>query len=117
MFPSGRWRGFWEQPGFGRQPMHELVLRFAEGQIEGQGHDVVGPFVFGGSYDRAGRIHLIKQYIGRHQVLYLGEPDGEGAIVGRWTLTEQLNGPFALSPLDVPRAAEEEITAIHAPSR
>jgi hypothetical protein len=99
MYPSGTWRGYWEQEVWGRQPMGPLVLRFADGRIEGEGRDVIGPFVFEGEYDDHGSIRMIKQYLGRHQVLYQGTYDGEGTIFGRWSITPFWSGPFALSPV------------------
>ncbi len=111
MFLSGRWRGYWEQPGLGRQPMHDLVLQFAEGTIAGHGRDVVGQFTFAGSYNDRGEIMLIKQYP-FHQVLYKGEPDGEGAIVGTWTILSDSSGPFALTPLTVPPNKDQAIQEI-----
>jgi hypothetical protein len=99
MYPSGSWRGFWEQTGWGRQPMNDLVLHFDGGSVEGSGHDVVGRFVFHGTCNDHGEVRLIKQYLGRHQVLYLGSYDGEGTIHGRWHIGELASGPFALSPV------------------
>ena len=99
MYPSGAWRGFWEQPIFGKQSMRQLVLRFEGGRIDGDGVDVIGRFTFSGSYDDAGSVALIKQYAGRHQVLYCGAYDGEGSILGRWSIGEYWSGPFALAPI------------------
>ncbi len=98
MYPSGRWRAYWEQAGWGRQLMHDLVLRFAEGTVEGHGRDCIGPFTFQGHYDDRGSIRMVKQYIGRHRVLYEGTYDGEGTIFGRWSIGELWSGPFAMSP-------------------
>lgn len=99
MYPSGTWRGYWEQEIFGRQPMGPLVLRFTDGRIEGEGRDVIGPFTFAGDYDERGRIRMVKQYLGRHRVLYQGTYDGEGTIFGSWSIPPLSSGPFALSPL------------------
>ncbi len=103
MYPSGVWRGWWEQYGWGRQPMGPLVLRFADGRIEGEGRDVVGPFTFTGAYDDHGAIRMVKQYLGRHQVHYQGTYDGEGTILGRWSIPPLIppfgSGSFALSPV------------------
>jgi hypothetical protein len=98
MDPSGRWRGHWEQEIWGRQPMHDLVLRFTAGRIEGYGTDIIGPFTFQGEYDQSGAVVLVKHYILRHQVLYRGRYDGEGTIFGEWTIGDLWRGPFALSP-------------------
>jgi hypothetical protein len=105
MYPTGAWRGYWEQIGWGRQPMADLYLRFDSGQIDGDGVDVVGRFTLTGTYDGSGAVTLVKQYIGRHQVLYQGAYDGEGSILGRWSIEPSWSGPFALAPvLDEPIA-------------
>lgn len=105
MYPSGRWDGFWEQPGFGRQSMTAFSLRFEGGSIDGEGRDIVGPFVFHGHCDATnGRVQLVKQYLGRHRVQYHGEPDGEGCIFGTWTIDGANKGPFLMRPI---RAAAE----------
>lgn len=100
MFPSGLWRGYWEQPVFGRQFMDDFTLRFADGVVTGSGRDIIGPFVIRGDYE-GGRVQFVKQYLGRHRVVYTGTYDGEGTIHGRWVIGEGTfasEGPFALSP-------------------
>ncbi len=99
MFPSGRWRGFWEAPGWGRQWMEPLELHFANGQIHGGGADCVGRFTVVGSYTHDGVVRLLKQYIGKHSVLYEGRVEGEGAVVGQWFIERLWTGPFALMPI------------------
>ena len=99
MYPSGTWRGYWEQEVYGRQPMGPLRLRFADGRIEGEGRDIIGPFTFEGEYDDRGRIHMVKQYLGLHRVLYEGSYDGEGTIFGQWSIPPFWSGSFALSPV------------------
>ncbi len=94
MFPSGKWRGFWQQTGWGQQLMEDFVLRFDSGAIEGGGRDVVGRFTFSGTYDDHGSVRMVKQYIGRHQVIYEGTWDGEGTIFGTWSIPPDLSGPF-----------------------
>ena len=85
-FPSGRWIGFFLQKGFrGRQSM-ELVLRFSEGIIHGEGRDPVGEFLIRGRYETAdGRCHWHKRYIGQHDVFYRGFNEGKG-IWGVWEI-------------------------------
>jgi hypothetical protein len=95
---SGSWRGFWEQQQYGRQLMRDLVLTFTDGKVKGSGVDVIGPFTFEGDYDNEGNVTLVKQYTGRHNVLYQGRFDGEGTIFGRWSISPYWAGPFALSP-------------------
>lgn len=97
MFPSGPWRGFYEQPGAGRQWMEPLTLRFTEGRVSGDGSDVVGDFTFAGQYE-GGTVQLVKRYRGRHLVHYAGKIDGEGLIVGQWNIGEWSHGPFVLMP-------------------
>ena len=111
MYPSGAWRGFWEQPIFGKQSMRQLVLRFEGGRIDGDGVDVIGRFTFSGSYDDAGSVALVKQYAGRHQVLYRGAYDGEGSIFGRWSIGEYWSGPFVLAPIRGESAANVLVEA------
>lgn len=99
MYPSGRWDGFWVQADWGRQPMTPFALTFAAGRITGTGRDVIGRFTFEGTYDgRTGAVRMVKQYLGRHRVLYVGEPDGEGSIQGRWSIGAAHTGTFLLRP-------------------
>ncbi|VTU01151.1 Uncharacterized protein OS=Chthoniobacter flavus Ellin428 GN=CfE428DRAFT_5396 PE=4 SV=1 [Gemmataceae bacterium] len=100
MYPSGRWDGFWVQGmAWGRQAMTPFTLTFAAGEVTGSGRDVVGPFTVAGTYDEAtGRVRMVKQYVGKHRVLYVGLPDGEGSIQGTWAIDEHNTGPFLLRP-------------------
>ncbi len=104
MYPSGRWDGFWVQEYVGRQAMTPFTLRFAEGQVTGDGRDMVGPFTFRGEYaEVTGEVRMVKQYYTeggrrRHQVLYIGRPDGEGSIQGTWSIGPDYLGPFLLRP-------------------
>jgi hypothetical protein len=97
MYPSGKWRGYWEQQVYGRQPMHDLELQFGDGLVTGHGTDIIGAFVFDGSYDTRGNVTLTKKYLGRHSVHYQGVYDGEGTIHGIWTIVPYWQGKFALS--------------------
>jgi len=81
--------GWWDEVIYGRQPMHQLRLRIANGQITGSGTDIVGPFTFTGTISARGGVAMIKQYIGQHQVEYIGAYDGEGTMFGEWRI-----GPF-----------------------
>lgn len=116
MFPSGLWRGYWEQPSFGRQEMRELVLRFADDEVTGEGRDCIGPFTFRGQCDAAGAVTLVKQYIDRHQVMYRGLHDGEGTIFGRWSIGPFSSGTFALAPVVKPPPVDAPILDL-TPSR
>lgn len=98
MYPSGAWRGFWQQEGFGRQPMEEFQLSFENG-IRGRGVDVIGIFTISGECSAEGRVKFVKQYLGRHTVHYEGAPDGEGSILGTWHIEHTgYRGPFLLQP-------------------
>jgi hypothetical protein len=112
MYPSGKWRGWWQQHGFGRQPMEEFELRFANGAIEGRGRDVVGIFVFQGTCSDGGTVRMLKQYLGRHQVVYEGTYDGEGTIAGTWSIPPFWSGPFAISPVTERPTPEAHIVTL-----
>jgi hypothetical protein len=115
MYPSGVWRGFWEQKSLGRQPMAAFRLEFSAGKIAGSGVDVVGPFKFAGTYDAAsGEVRMVKRYLGKHTVTYAGQPDGEGSILGTWEVSTEFagmsftdRGPFLMSP-ELPRPTGDE---------
>jgi len=112
MYPSGSWRGYWDQPAFGRQPMNDLVLRFAGGVVEGEGRDFVGRFTFDGSYDDRGNVVMVKQYLGKHRVLYRDGYDGEGTLFGTWSIGDRFSGPFALSAVRPTAAPDAPIRDI-----
>lgn len=118
MYPSGTWHGFWEQKEFGRQPMQEFRLRFRDGAVDGDGKDIIGPFVFRGEYDETtGQVRMVKQYLGRHRVVYEGAPDGEGSIAGIWSIpdwdgTVGWTGPFLLRPVIARPTGEEAIEEV-----
>ncbi len=78
--------GWWQQSGFGRQPMHDLQIRFADSQIGGQGIDLIAPFTLAGSVRPDGSVEMVKRYLGRHSVLYVGQYDGEGTLYGDWDI-------------------------------
>lgn len=111
MSVTTHWQGYWEQPVWGRQPMRQLVLRFDGSDIEGEGVDVIGAFLFQGGIDDTGTVSLVKSYIGRHQVQYRGNYDGEGTIAGLWTIPGAMSGPFLLHR-DHKQAANDPIATI-----
>ena len=76
--------GWWEQAGFGRQPMDPLDLVLQDGRMRGAGQDIIGTFDLAGTLDDTGRVAMVKQYRNRHQVLYAGTYDGEGTMSGLW---------------------------------
>lgn len=115
MSSTSTWRGYWEQRGWGRQPMHDVVLSIHEGLVSGQGFDCVGRFTFRGTWDSQGVVFLVKQYVRKHQVLYQGQYDGEGTIFGRWSIVPFDSGEFLLS-LVPDRAACAELAEFVEPS-
>jgi hypothetical protein len=116
MYPSGSWAGFWEQAGWGRQRMTAFELHFSDGRVTGRGTDVVGPFTIRGEYETAtGKVAWVKQYVGKHRVLYSGTPDGEGSILGTWSLEvdgSKNTGPFLLKPENGRQTGDEPIREI-----
>jgi hypothetical protein len=90
--------------------MTPFVLHFADGQVTGSGTDVIGRFTFSGTYDETtGEVRMVKQYVGRHRVLYVGRPDGEGSIQGTWSIGPDWTGPFLLRPAVAKPARDEPI--------
>lgn len=97
-----RWGGWWEQQGFGRQEMRNLVLNVGPaGEVSGSGDDCVGPFTITGTI--SAEVVLVKQYVRRHSLLYVGTNSGEG-IFGNWqvpgaaAIPGLTSGRFALFP-------------------
>ena len=84
--------------------MEQFELQFDGGTVSGQGTDIVGPFLFRGEYDAAGKVRLVKQYIARHAVVYHGEPDGEGSILGTWSIDVKQFGVAYRGPFLMQRA-------------
>ena len=117
MYPSGVWEGFWVQEWYGRQPMEQFRLAFdRRGTVSGGGTDVVGVFTVRGECDPAtGAVSFVKQYVGRHRVMYTGTPDGEGCIHGTWAITQDgpdYRGPFSLRPVVARPAGDAPIGEI-----
>ena len=78
-------QGWWEQSGFGRQPMNGLMLAFRGDQLAGQGSDIIGDFEITGTL-REGNVSISKNYVGAHSVDYFGTYDGEGTLQGAWSI-------------------------------
>jgi hypothetical protein len=113
MYPSGQWEGFWMHRITGRGPMAPLTLRFADGRVTGEGRDRVGRFTFSGDYDQTtGTVRMVKQYIGAHAVLYVGQSDGEGSIQGTWYIGRLDSGSFLLRPKYQKPTGDEPIQEI-----
>ena len=86
--------GWWEQDGE-RCQMEGLTLQIKEGSIHGGGYDAVGMFTFDGSIGEEGDVHMIKQYLGEHRVLYVGEYDGDKLLWGIWKIG-WMSGPWEI---------------------
>ena len=97
-FPDGPWTGFFLQPILpGRHGM-ELILRFADETIVGEGRDRVGEFLIRGRYQTAdGRCWWTKTYVGQHDVFYEGFNEGRG-IWGTWQMEASWRGGFHIWP-------------------
>ena len=91
----------------------DLSLTFANGDISGDGIDVVGRFVISGHYDgTGGECYWTKTYIGAHDVGYRGFREGKG-IWGLWELTFG-SGGFHIWPSGQ-EEYEQEATVIEEP--
>jgi hypothetical protein len=97
LFPSGPWSGFYNYAPGDHHRMG-LNLTFAQGNVEGVGHDDVGPFTVRGKYDsQNGECHWTKSYLGAHEVFYRGFCEGKG-IWGIWEIGAQSRGGFHIWP-------------------
>jgi len=79
-------KGWWEQQVYGRQPMTSLQVLFQDKRLIGRGIDIVGKFELDGTLHSNGQVVIVKQYVGRHKVLYVGTYDGEGTFSGHWQI-------------------------------
>jgi hypothetical protein len=85
-FPSGPWTGFFLQYWLPGRQRTDLVLDCHGGELTGTGSDRVGPYTVDGTYDPVtGKCDWIKQYLGKHKVVYRGLNDGHG-IWGVWEI-------------------------------
>jgi hypothetical protein len=87
--------GWWEQEGFGRQPMNGLIIDFVNGQLFGTGEDIVGQFEMSGTLNGEA-IFIRKQYIRKHAIDYHGIGDGEGSYFGDWSVYGHVGGRWSL---------------------
>jgi hypothetical protein len=100
--------GWWEEHGYGRQPMENLRMTFNEGDIRGSGTDIIGPFTFSGFISDDGQVAMVKHYIGVHTVDYFGTYDGEGVMRGEWMIGF-CHGPWMIRIRRTENASKEEI--------
>jgi len=66
--------------------MRDLQLKFSASTILGSGHDMIAPFRLSGRMRADGAVEIVKQYVDRHTVLYVGRYDGEGTFHGTWDI-------------------------------
>jgi len=74
----------------------DFRLKFKGGRVKGKGADAIGNFVWSGTYDsNAKTVTMVKQYIGKHSVQYVGTKTGEKKFEGTWSVGSS-NGAFLL---------------------
>lgn len=78
--------------------MHQLQIDFRQSQIAGSGTDMIAPFTLAGKLRPDGAVEIVKQYSGRHSVLYVGQYDGEGTFYGTWDI-EGYRGQWSIRVL------------------
>lgn len=112
-FPSGEWRGFFQQPKDRRHDM-ELLLTFRDGRMTGEGRDRIGHFHVNGKYDvDDGRCRWTKQYVKKHAVAYDGYNEGKG-IWGVWRYREgswSISAGFHIWPVGMGDPTGEKLAA------
>jgi hypothetical protein len=98
--------------------MRNLVLNVdPAGEVSGSGDDCVGSLTITGNL--SAEVVLVKQYVRRHSLLYVGTNSGEG-IFGTWQVPEApaipglTSGRFALFPT---KESSSDCAAITIPSR
>src|SRR5262249_53943707 len=91
----------------------DLQLTFANGNLNGDGGDDIGPFLIRGRYDaKELECRWTKTYLGGHDVYYRGFREGKG-IWGTWEIGLHGHGGFHIWPRragesDAPAAAAKE---------
>jgi hypothetical protein len=103
--------GWWQQKGFGRQPMEQLRISLDGSRVSGSGTDLIAPFTLQGRIREDGSLEMIKQYQQRHSVLYVGVYDGEGHFYGTWDI-EGYQGQWAIRILAAGQSESTEIQEI-----
>lgn len=76
--------------------MQDLLLSISDGTIQGSGVDMISTFTLSGTIHADGVVEIVKQYDGRHHVLYVGNYDGEGTLFGRWDI-DGFRGEWVIS--------------------
>ena len=95
--PTGEWNGFYLESHQPRRGWMSLYMSFSNGKINGEGTDYVGPWVATGDYDLdSGICSWVKQYLGKHRVVYSGRVSDDG-IHGQWEISH-ISGDFHIWP-------------------
>jgi hypothetical protein len=110
-FPSGPWTGYFLQdihPGRNQMDLH---LTFRQGQMSGDGRDLIGPFIIAGRYQISdGQCWWHKRYLGKHDVFYKGYNEGKG-IWGVWEIPPQQRGGFHIWPEGMGDPTQQRLSA------
>lgn len=115
-FPSGEWVGFWVQRSlYGNDRKRvEFTLRFANGEVTGQGRDFIDQCVIRGRYDvKSGEVTFQKRHVNlRYDVFYRGFAEQvKKGIWGVWELPSDRDGfhiwPKGIADPTVDRLEEE----------
>ncbi len=112
--PNFQCDGWWEQLGYGRKPMTNLFIEFANGQLVGSGDDMVGPFVLNG-HVQGDQVVIRKQYLGQHAIDYHGTYNGEGVYFGDWRISGYVGGKWSIHVRSVAEGSESVISEIGRP--
>jgi len=83
MFPSGEWEGFYLYGQENEKHMMVFSLNFKDDTIEGSGHDDIGFFNWGGSYDVINKTCSMVKIYPNYTIEYDGNVN-ENGITGSW---------------------------------
>ena len=95
--PPGEWTGFYLEFHRPERSWMNLFLQTENDEIKAEGTDYVGPWTAIGTFNpTTGDAHWVKQYVGKHQVIYQGRYL-DGCISGTWQIGI-VEGPFTIWP-------------------
>jgi hypothetical protein len=103
IWTSGEWTGFYLERHHDRRGWMHLYLQFVLGEsstglIRGEGTDYVGPWNLEGEFSRdENTASWAKRYVRKHVVRYEGVA-GERGIIGKWSISGLMTGPFHIWP-------------------
>ena len=110
-FPSGPWRGFWLQRR--TRGWMNLQLVFKDGDVRGEGEDIVGKFVIRGNYCvETDKVTFRKHYVNGHMVAYAGVAGLDSQIRGQWEIRAcEDNGYWRIWPVQMCEACRRSTAA------